>query len=603
MRKVGVITLVVALCLVGLLPAKGVAVVAPHAEADTLPTPLYHYTEGLKELLIRGDSAAAQRAWEQALALDSTYAPAHYKLGELLLRTPATEARGIAHTRRAYEADTTNKFYLAMHAYAELYGGHFEHARKAFYRLIPLDRHNSEHYRLTALLEEQLGDRRAAIALLDSAEVLFGHNSRLGSLKQRLLIAEGRSEEALQQAQKQVEAIPYEAEGHLALGEIYARMGEDSLSLAAMGRAFELDSTSLETLLTLADFHLSRNHYDDYLDISRRLFEHDEVSLSEKVSIFERFTADGRFYREFWPRISTLARTLAMRYPKEPRVVALYGNHLLRSGGVEQALGYYKSHLNDEPRQLDYFTMVVDIESYLEHPDSAEHYLNRAILHFPDELSLHLQKGHFRALYRHDETAARAAYEEALTRASTDSLRSVVWGFMGDSHQRVAQGEQPTIEAAIEQMKRGGEGSRAIKKAFKACYKAYDKALLYNPDNQGVLNNYAYFLSLEERDLERALTMSSRAIALSEGNPTYLDTHAWVLHKLGRHEEAKRLLQQALSLDGQRSAELQMHYGDVLAALNELFMAEVYWKRALANGYDPEAVERRLEQLKQINEK
>ena len=52
-----------------------------------------------------------------------------------------------------------------------------------------------------------------------------------------------------------------------------------------------------------------------------------------------------------------------------------------------------------------------------------------------------------------------------------------------------------------------------------------------------VLNNYAYFLSLEGRELEKALTMSSRAIALTDNNPTYLDTHAWVLFKLGRTAE------------------------------------------------------------------
>lgn len=601
MRRLGVIALLIALCSVGALPAEGRTAMTPPVAEDSLsqaqPTPLDLYAEGLKEQLIRLDTAAARKAWEGALALDADYAPAHYKLGEMLLRNPASEAEGIAHARRAHEADTTNKFYLALHAHAELYGGHFGEARKAFYRLLALDRHNRENYRLTALLEEQLGDRRAAIELLDSAEVLFGRDSRLGALKRRLLIAEGRSEEALQEAHKEVEAAPYEASGHLSIGEIYARMGRDSLARRAMQRAFELDSTSLETLLTIGDFHLARQEYNDYLDISRRLFEHDEVTLHEKVSIFERFTADERFYREFWPRISTLARTLAMRYPKAPEVVKLYGTHLLRSGGIEQALGYYKSHLDDEPAQLDYLTMVIDIESYLEHPDSAEHYLDRALEKFPDDHTLHLQKGHFKALYRHDEEAARAHYEEALKRASTDSLRSRVWGYIGDSYQRVAEEGHPSIEAAIEASRERGREAKRIRANLKACFASYDTALAYDDKNEGVLNNYAYFLSLEERDLERALTMSSRAIALSQSNPTYLDTHAWVLHKLGRNEEAKRYLQQAISLDGQRSAELQMHYGDILAALGEKFMAEVYWKRARDNGYDPEAVERRIKKL------
>ena len=111
-----------------------------------------------------------------------------------------------------------------------------------------------------------------------------------------------------------------------------------------------------------------------------------------------------------------------------------------------------------------------------------------------------------------------------------------------------------------------------------------------------VLNNYAYFLSLEERDLERALSMSSLVVALTDNNPTYLDTHAWVLFKLGRTEEAKKLLQKAVALDGQESPELMVHYGDILHELGEQFMAEVYWRRALEKGYDARQIEQRIAQ-------
>ena len=130
-------------------------------------------------------------------------------------------------------------------------------------------------------------------------------------------------------------------------------------------------------------------------------------------------------------------------------------------------------------------------------------------------------------------------------------------------------------------------------------YECFDKALALHAENSGVLNNYAYFLSLEERDLERALQMSELANSLSKNNPTLLDTQAWVLHKLGRNDEAKRKMRQAISLDTNNSAELQLHYGDILAALGEKFMAEVYWRKALENGYDKPSIEQRIAKLKQ----
>ena len=118
-------------------------------------------------------------------------------------------------------------------------------------------------------------------------------------------------------------------------------------------------------------------------------------------------------------------------------------------------------------------------------------------------------------------------------------------------------------------------------KAAKACYDAYERSLRYNKDNILTLNNYAYFLSLDSVALERALVMSSRVVELTGSNPTYLDTHAWVLFKLGRTDEAKRIMQQAIALDGQKSTELLVHYGDILFALKEYFLAETYWRKAL----------------------
>lgn len=124
------------------------------------------------------------------------------------------------------------------------------------------------------------------------------------------------------------------------------------------------------------------------------------------------------------------------------------------------------------------------------------------------------------------------------------------------------------------------------------------KALKYNPDNVLVLNNWAYFLSLEGKQLEQALKMAERVTELTDRNPTYMDTQAWILFKLGRLEEARQLMRQAVALDGQKSRELLLHYGDILHALGEQFMAETYWKKALDKGYDKAVIEERMQRPK-----
>jgi hypothetical protein len=53
-------------------------------------------------------------------------------------------------------------------------------------------------------------------------------------------------------------------------------------------------------------------------------------------------------------------------------------------------------------------------------------------------------------------------------------------------------------------------------------------------------------------------------------------------------------MQQALSLDRTKSSELALHYGDILHALGEEFMAKTYWRKALERGADKEDIERRF---------
>ncbi len=565
---------------------------APSAPEDSLRSPLYHYTEGIKRLYVRADTAGARKSFLKAIELDDGYAPACYELAVLAMSVDRSKAETYA--RKAHELDTTNRFYLGLYAQTLVYGMKVEPALEAYRKLTRLESANPDNYRMQALLSQHAGRTKEAVALLDSAEMLFGKNSHLGALKYRMLIDDGEYARALEEVQQAVEAAPYEPDNHRLLGEVYLAAGSDSLAGVALRRSLELDSTRIETLVSLADYYNRRRDYVNYFDISRRIFESDDLPLGEKVRIFNQFTGDVRFYREFYPQISTLARTLAVRYPRERSVVELYGRHLIASGEMEQALELYKMRLADEPPQLDYYTMVVDMESYLKRPDSADLYLTRAIELFPGRTELYVQQGHIASIYSKDFVRAVASYRKGLEFAATDSLRSTIWGYIGDVYQQQSQGDCSSTEEAFA---RRDNGRGSWKKYLKRCYDAYDRALKYDRDNVSVLNNYAYFLSLEGRDLNRALEMSSRVVALTDNNPTYLDTHAWVLFRLGRLDEAKRYLQQAVSLDGQKSPELQVHYGDVLAALGEYFMAETYWKRAKDNGYDPAEIERRMREM------
>ena len=81
-----------------------------------------------------------------------------------------------------------------------------------------------------------------------------------------------------------------------------------------------------------------------------------------------------------------------------------------------------------------------------------------------------------------------------------------------------------------------------------SAYSAYDRALVYNPDNAGVLNNMAYFMALDGTDLEKAEKYVKRALLAEPDNPTYVDTYAWVLFRRKDYPAARRQIDRALEM-------------------------------------------------------
>ncbi|MDE5731205.1 MAG: tetratricopeptide repeat protein [Alistipes sp.] len=582
MRRLSVLLLLCALFSTGLLP-RTEAASPPDGEWPDSLRAAERYTEGLKRLLVAGDTLAARGLFREALASDSAYAPAWFRLGSVAERGDSA----LVWAERAYRLDSMNKWYVRLYAERLLDRGVYDRTRQLFVRLTRLDPADPDNFRILAILYGQAGMPYSAIDVLDSAEMRFGRNPLLSEMKRRLLLGTGQTDRALGEARAAVEEAPYEIVNHLVLAELCGQTGHDSLALAAYRRALAMDSTSVPVLASLAEFYNRRNRSADYLEVSRRLFDSEELPLGEKLRIFRQLTLDSRFYRDNFFQLNSLVTLLSIRYPDDPQVVECYATHLLRAGELEQALAYYKHHLGDVPAQKEYYRSVIDMESYLKRLDSVYRYVDLAVRAFPDEPAFHLSRGHAEA-YAGQLRQAIASYRRALRRTTTDSLRGAVWGHIGDAY------HQMETEA-----RRAGRAASLRRK----CFAAYDRSLAARYDHAPVLNNYAYFLgekSDDRQELERALAMARRAVELTDNNATYLDTYGWVLFRLGRLEEARRTMRQAIAFDRDESPELYFHYGEVLAALGEKFMAETYWRKALEGGYDePEVLVERIRRLKE----
>ena len=128
----------------------------------------------------------------------------------------------------------------------------------------------------------------------------------------------------------------------------------------------------------------------------------------------------------------------------------------------------------------------------------------------------------------------------------------------------------------------------------KNAFKSYNKGLKFNSKNARILNNYSYYLALSSTKRAKALEMSSKAVELEPNNSTYIDTKGWVLFVMGRYEEARDVLRNAIAKSGSTSAVINEHYGDALYLTGNKENAYIYWLKAKEIGGGSEVLDEKI---------
>ncbi len=543
-------------------------------ERSTLPDSLsrsYRHTEAVKRLTIDGDTTRAKELWFGIIAEDSTYAPALYNISKLEEGT----LESLEYARRAFVADTTNKWYVQNYASNLISTQKYSQAIPIYRRLMHLAPRDIDAYHALAVLYGYSGMPYTAINILDSAEIRTGYNPYLGEMKLQLLLDTHQYDRAMETGKRGVLEQPYDARARINLAEAYERGGRDSLARITLEEALQIDSTNIEALTALSLYHERKGDDHRMLDYEERIILKSDIPLDYKLKRIELLTADRAFYGKNYIKLGSIIQRLTIAHPNNRKVADCYAEHMIALGELESAYEYLARHLHDEGTTPQHYIDLLQLASYLGHDEMVITWLGEALELYPTSLDIISYMGFY--LLSHDlHKDAIRTFKEGFKVCDNDINRSEMCGYIGDIYHEM-----------------GKDG-----KAFNY----YRKALKYDSDNAMVLNNYAYFLSLKDKRLDAALTMSTRATELEPSNATYVDTHAWVLHRLGRNEEAKSVMSQALSLSAQRDASLLAHYGDILWALGETFMADTYWKKAVSQGYDKEAMEEHIAEIKSKSE-
>lgn len=525
------------------------------------------YLEAVKLLSIDGDREGAYALFEKVLEEMPSHAPSLYYKASM---TPdIAEASRLS--ERAIALDSTNIEYKTLYADLLIRSNRVDEAIEVWKGIVEKENKNLNRHLQMASLYMSMSKPYDAMNTLDKASELFGVQPEILSYQQDIYTRLRLTDKAIVVGEKLVEMYPDNTQPRIALARSYISTAQDSLAWEQAERAYAIDSTDINVQLLKADLYQSKGQTADYLNALSIVFANQELEAESKIRFFEGTLERADYYRNNLPQIEKIVNSIRMAHPDSYDADVLYARHLVNLGEVKKALNVYKGHINDSINQRDALKNVLGIETFLkESRDSIAKYNNIIIERFPLDIDMLLMSSSSYYAIGEYQNAVNIA-EGAIKNAANDSIKSVLYGYAGDIYHEMGKS--------------------------KNSYKSYDKALKYDKNNVNVLNNYSYFLSMEDKNLEKALTMSSQAIAAEPDNATYLDTYGWILYKLERYEEARKFIQRALALSTEESSTLYLHLGDVYLALGDKFSAKIYWDKALKSGATEEEVQNRTDKL------
>ncbi len=130
----------------------------------------------------------------------------------------------------------------------------------------------------------------------------------------------------------------------------------------------------------------------------------------------------------------------------------------------------------------------------------------------------------------------------------------------------------------------------------------FRQSLELRPEQPQVLNYLGYSFLEMDQNLDEALDMIERAVALRPDAGHIIDSLGWGLYRVGRYEEAVGHMERAVELMPVDPV-VNDHLGDVYWAVGRAREAEFQWERALSfitedtdpNDIDPDRIRRKLE--------
>ena len=503
----------------------------------------------------KGDMDAAFEMYSHCLAIDSQSAATLYELGKFCMYLGQPE-RGENFLRKAMETSPGNYWY--KETLAGYYQGKGEEAKAIAVIESMVDQFPSRLEPLMALVDlyNRTKDYQKVIHTLDRLERLDGKSEQISMEKFRMYLAMDNNEKAFSEIESLVKEYPYEMRYLTILGDVYMENGKEEEAYSTYQKVLAQEPEYAPAMLSMASYYEKMGEDSLYRAQLDGLLLNQKVETPTKLNIMRQLIMRSERGDRDSTKIVGLFDSMLAQEQESADVAMLAAQYLLSKRMDEQAKPVLWKVLEIDPENKPARLQLLSFAISKEDLDEVIRICSPAVEYMPEALEFYYYWGlaHYQK-DQHDE--ALEVFKKGVRQVGENSDKNMVSDFysiMGDLYHT----KKMNVEA----------------------YAAYDSALVYKPDNIGALNNYAYYLSVEKKDLDKAEEMSYKTVKAEPTNNTYLDTYAWILFEKGKYAEARIYIDQALQNGGDKSSVVVEHCGDIYWMTGELEKALEYWKQA-----------------------
>lgn len=417
------------------------------------------------------------------------------------------------------------------------------------------------------------------ISTLNRLEKHMGKNEQLSMEKFRIYLQMKDDKKAFQEIESLVQEYPMDMRYQVILGDVYLQNGKKQEAYDVYQKVLAAEPDNPMAIFSMASYYKQTGQEELYQQQLDTLLLNKKVTPDTKVGVMRQMIVENEQADKDSTQIIALFDRIMKQEQDDPQIPMLYAQYLLSKNMEAESVPVLEQVVDLDPtnkaarmmligaavKKEDYKQIIKVCEPGIEAtPDALEFYYYLAIAYNQAE----------------QPDSVISICKRALEHTTADSKKEIVSDFysiLGDMYH--------------------------TQKQMKEAYAAYDSALVYNPSNIGALNNYAYYLSVERRDLDKAEEMSYKTVKAEPNNATYLDTYAWILFEKGNYAEARIYIDNAMKSEGgDKSDVIVEHCGDIYYMTGDVDGALTYWKKALEMGSESKTLKQKIEKKKYIAE-